>query len=313
MAVTLDEAHSAASGIAAGPSRRGALSGQRRRVLAVTATYVILILMAVVMLGPFAWMLSAAFKTERGIFAYPPQWIPNPVSIDNFATLTRNLPFAPRVVDGALKPGIVANTLLMAVAITAGQVTTSALGAYAFARLRFPGRDVVFALFLAGLIVPLEVRMVPIYLTVRQLGWLDTYQGLIVPQLVTAYGTFLLRQFFRTLPTELEDAARIDGASPLGIFLRITLPLSRPALATLAAIQFTTWWTAFLWPLIVTTGKLDTLTINVALNTFRTANATQWGPIMAGSTLAVLPIVIVYVVAQRYFVEGIQLTGLGGR
>ena len=117
----------------------------------------------------------------------------------------------------------------------------------------------------------------------------------------------------RPLPAELEDAARIDGASALGIFLRITLPLSRPALATLAAIQFTTWWTAFLWPLIVTTGKLDTLTINVALNTFRNANATQWGPIMAGSTLAVLPIIVVYLAAQRYFVEGIQLTGLGGR
>jgi multiple sugar transport system permease protein len=265
------------------------------------------------MLGPFAWMLSAAFKTERGIFAYPPQWIPTPATLDNFTSLTRNLPFAPRLSDGAFKPGIVGNTFFMALAITAGQVTTSALGAYAFARLRFPGREVLFALFLAGLIVPLEVRMVPIYLTVRQLGWLDTYQGLIVPQLVTAYGTFLLRQFFRTLPAELEDAARIDGASALGIFLRITLPLSRPALATLAAIQFTTWWTAFLWPLIVTTGKLDTLTINVALNTFRNANATQWGPIMAGSTLAVLPIIVVYLVAQRYFVEGIQLTGLSGR
>ena len=265
------------------------------------------------MLGPFLWMLSAAFKTERGIFAYPPQWVPTPVTIDNFATLTRNLPFAPRIVDGALKPGIVANTFVMALAITAGQVATSALAAFAFARLRFPGRDVVFAIFLAGLIVPLEVRMVPIYLTVRQLGWLDTYQGLIVPQLVTAYGTFLLRQFFRTLPTELEDAARVDGASIFTIFSRITLPLSRPALATLAAIQFTTWWTAFLWPLIVTTGKLDTLTINVALNTFRTANATQWGPIMAGSTLAVLPIIVVYLLAQRYFVEGIQLSGLTGR
>jgi multiple sugar transport system permease protein len=285
----------------------------RRQVIGRIATYLALIAVAVVMLGPFAWMLSAAFKTERGIFAYPPQWVPTPPTIDNFTTLTRNLPFAPRLVDGAFKPGIVANTFLMALAITAGQVVTSALGAYAFARLRFPGREVLFAVFLAGLIVPLEVRMVPIYLTVRQLGWLDTYQGLIVPQLVTAYGIFLLRQFFRTLPTELEDAARIDGASALGIFLRITLPLSRPALATLAAIQFTTWWTAFLWPLIVTTGKLDTLTINVALNTFRNANATQWGPIMAGSTLAVLPIIVVYLAAQRYFVEGIQLTGLGGR
>ena len=308
--VDSDSRESAGSGRGERASRRTIF---RRRLIGRIATYVALILVAVVMLGPFAWMLSAAFKTERGIFAYPPQWIPTPPTVDNFTTLTRNLPFAPRLVDGAFKPGIVANTFVMALAITAGQVTTSALGAYAFARLRFPGREMLFGLFLAGLIVPLEVRMVPIYLTVRQLGWLDTYQGLIVPQLVTAYGTFLLRQFFRTLPAELEDAARIDGASALGIFLRITLPLSRPALATLAAIQFTTWWTAFLWPLIVTTGKLDTLTINVALNTFRNANATQWGPIMAGSTLAVLPIIVVYLAAQRYFVEGIQLTGLGGR
>jgi multiple sugar transport system permease protein len=275
--------------------------------------YALLVLVAVLMLGPFGWMVSAAFKNERGIFAYPPQWIPDPWTLDNFGVLTRNLPFGPTLVDSVFKPGIVGNTFLMAVGITVGQVATSALAAYAFARLNFPGREFVFALFLAGLIVPLEVRMLPIYLTVKQFGWLDTYQGLIVPQLVTAYGTFLLRQFFRSLPRELEDAGRIDGASPFGIFRMIVLPLSRPALATLTAIQFTTWWTAFLWPLIVTTGKLDTLTINVALNTFRSVNATQWGPIMAGSTLAVVPIVIVYLLAQRYFVEGIQLTGLGGR
>jgi len=276
-------------------------------------TYGALLIVAVLMIGPFGWMLSAAFKTERGIFAYPPQWIPEPATFANFTILTRNLPFTPSLVDGVFKPGIIGNTFAMTIAITAGQVATSALAAFAFARLRFPGRDLVFVLFLAGLIVPLEVRMVPIYLLVKQFAWLDTYQGLIVPQLVTAYGTFLLRQFFRTLPTELEDAARIDGASWLGIFRMVVLPLSRPALATLAAIQFTTWWTAFLWPLIVTTGKLDTLTLNVALNTFRNVNATQWGPIMAGSTVAVVPILVVYLVAQRYFVEGIQLTGLGGR
>src|SRR5215467_3037786 len=258
-------------------------------------------------------MLSAAFKTERGIFAYPPQWIPTPPTTDNFLALSKNLPFAPQFVDGMVKPGIVGNTLVMALAITVGQVATSALAAFAFARLRFPGRNVLFAIVLAGLIVPLEVRMVPIYLLVKQFAWLDTYQGLIVPQLVTAYGIFLLRQFFLTLPTELEDAARIDGAGSFVIFWLVILPLSRPALATLAAIQFTTWWTAFLWPLIVTTGKLDTLTLNVALNTFRNVNATQWGPIMAGSTVAVVPILVVYLVAQRYFVEGIQLTGLGGR
>jgi len=284
-----------------------------RPVVGQVVSYTLLVLVAVLMLGPFAWMLSAAFKTERGIFAYPPQWIPSPPTTDNFAALTRNLPFAPLVTDAVFKPGIIVNTFVMAVAITIGQVATSALAAFAFARLHFPGRDVIFVLFLAGLIVPLEVRMVPIYLIVKQFAWLDTYQGLIVPQLVTAYGIFLLRQFFRTLPTELEDAARIDGASAFGIFRLVVLPLSRPALATLAAIQFTTWWTAFLWPLIVTTGKLDTLTLNVALNTFRNVNASQWGPIMAGSTVAVVPILVVYLLAQRYFVEGIQLTGLGGR
>jgi multiple sugar transport system permease protein len=277
------------------------------------AEYALLVLVAVLMLGPFAWMLSGAFKTERAMFTYPPQWLPTPPTTDNFAALTRNLPFGPSLIDGAFKPGIVGNTFIMAIGITIGQVATSALAAYAFARLRFPGRDVLFVLYLAALIVPLEVRMVPIYLLVRQLGWLDSFQGLIVPQLVTAYGTFLLRQFFLTLPRELEDAAWIDGASRFGVFRMIVLPLSMPALATLGAIQFTSWWTAFLWPLIITTGKLDTLTLNVALNTFRGTNATQWGPIMAGSTLAVLPIVVVYLLAQRYFVQGIQLTGLGGR
>jgi multiple sugar transport system permease protein len=275
--------------------------------------YFALACVALLMLGPFAWMLSGAFKTDRAIFAYPPQVFPNPATTDNFTALTRNLPFGPTLSDAGFKPGIVGNTFIMAVAITLGQLATSALAAYAFARLQFPGRDIVFVLYLAALIVPLEVRMVPIYLLVRQLGWLDSFQGLIVPQLVTAYGTFLLRQFFLTLPRELEDAAWIDGASRFGIFRLIVLPLSTPALATLGAIQFTSWWTAFLWPLIITTGKLDTLTLNVALNTFRGSNATQWGPIMAGSTLAVVPIVIVYLFAQRYFVQGIQLTGLGGR
>jgi multiple sugar transport system permease protein len=279
----------------------------------VVVLYALLVLVAVLMLGPFVWMLSGAFKTERAMFAYPPQWLPDPATTDNFATLTRNLPFAPSLAEGVFKPGIVGNTFIMAIGITAGQIATSALAAYAFARLQFPGRDALFVLYLAALIVPLEVRMVPIYLLVRQFGWLDSFQGLIVPQLVTAYGTFLLRQFFLTLPRELEDAAWIDGASRFGTFRLIVLPLSVPALATLGAIQFTSWWTAFLWPLIITTGKLDTLTLNVALNTFRGTNATQWGPIMAGSTLAVLPIVVVYLLAQRYFVQGIQLTGLGGR
>jgi multiple sugar transport system permease protein len=279
----------------------------------VVVLYAVLVLVAVLMLGPFVWMLSGAFKTERAMFAYPPQWLPDPATTDNFATLTRNLPFAPSLAEGVFKPGIVGNTFIMAIGITAGQIATSALAAYAFARLQFPGRDALFVLYLAALIVPLEVRMVPIYLLVRQFGWLDSFQGLIVPQLVTAYGTFLLRQFFLTLPRELEDAAWIDGASRFGTFRMIVLPLSVPALATLGAIQFTSWWTAFLWPLIITTGKLDTLTLNVALNTFRGTNATQWGPIMAGSTLAVLPIVVVYLLAQRYFVQGIQLTGLGGR
>ena len=282
-------------------------------VLRALLVYVGLMLVGLVMLAPFAWMLSAAFKSERAIFAYPPQWIPTPATLDNFAVLMRNLPFGPVVSDAGLKPGIVGNTFIMALGITAGQLATSSLAAYAFARLRFPGRDAVFLLFLAGLIVPLEVRMVPLYLVVKQFGWLDTYQGLILPQVVTAYGTFLLRQFFLTLPIELEDAARIDGASRFGTFWRIALPLSRPALAALAAIQFTTWWTAFLWPLIVTTGKLDTLTINVALRTFANQNATQWGPIMAGSCVAILPIIIVYLLAQRAFVQGIALTGLGGR
>src|SRR5712691_2668576 len=155
----------------------------RRRVIGRVATYVALIGVAVVMPGPFAWMLSAAFKTERGIFAYPPQWIPNPPTTDNFGALTKNLPFAPSVVEGVFKPGIVGNTFAMAIAITVGQVTTSALAAFAFARLRFPGRDVVFLVFPARMILPMGVRMGPIYPPVKKFAWLDTYQGLIVPQL----------------------------------------------------------------------------------------------------------------------------------
>jgi multiple sugar transport system permease protein len=204
------------------------------------------------------------------------------------------------------------NSIFVAVLGTFGQVITSSMAAYAFARLTFPGRDKLFLAYLATMMIPGSVTMIPVFVIMRTLGWINSYPALIIPGMFSAYGTFMLRQFFMGLPTELEDAAKIDGSSYLGIWLRVILPLSKPALATLTTFTFIGFWGSYMWPLIVTiTEELRTLPIG--LQYFVGIHATNYTQLMAGSMIALIPVLIIFIFNQRYFVEGIKLSGLGGR
>jgi len=252
--------------------------------------------------APFLWMLGTALKTPSEIFAYPPALVPPTPQWQNFSEVARVLPLGRYFLNSAI----------VALSVTAGQLVICSLAAYAFARLRFPGRDFVFILYLAALMVPSQVTLIPRFLLMRELGWFNTYQALILPFVFSSFGTFLLRQSLMTLPRELEEAARIDGASYFQSYWRVALPLVRPALAALAIFTFIDQWNAFLWPLIVTTRpELNTLT--VGLNVLRGQYNTAWNLLMAGSVIAVVPILLVFALGNRYFIRGIVTSGFGGR
>ena len=267
--------------------------------------YIFLAVGAVAMVAPFLWMITTSLKEPGEVFSYQRawwrDWIPLQFVWQNYIQAWHAVPFA----------RFYLNSLFISVCVTAGQVTTSALAAYAFARLEFPGRDKIFFGYLATMMVPGAVTMIPVFILLRMLGWIDTYKAVILPGIFTAYGTFLLRQFFLTLPKELEDAAKIDGCSYFGIFWKIILPLSKPALATLTTFTFMGSWLNFMWPLIVLNTH-HKFTLPVGLAYFQSLHTTDWTLLMAGSLMMILPILIVFILNQRYFVEGIKLTGIKG-
>ncbi len=260
---------------------------------------------ALAMIAPFLWMVTTSLKEPGSIFSYQrpwwQDWVPVQFVWQNYVKAWNAVPFA----------RFYLNSLFVSLCVTAGQVSTSALAAYAFARLKFPGRDKIFFGYLATMMVPGAVTMIPVFILLRWLGWIDTYKAVILPGIFTAYGTFLLRQFFLTLPTDLEDAAKIDGCSYFGIFWRIILPLSKPALATLTTFTFMGSWLNFMWPLIVLNTH-NLFTLPVGLSYFQSLHHTDWSLLMAGSLMMILPILIVFLINQRYFVEGIKLTGIKG-
>jgi multiple sugar transport system permease protein len=284
------------------PATLTGVRGTHQRWVRAAISYVALSAGAVVMLVPFVWMLSTSLKTSAAVFVYPPEWLPNPVVWKNYADVVSIMPFLRYLL----------NTVFVSGSVTLLQLVVSSLAAYAFARLRFPGRDRLFLAYLATLMVPGQVTLIPNFLIVKYLGWIDTYQALIIPQIFSAFGTFLLRQFFLTIPRELEDAARIDGASALGFFRKILLPLSGPALATLGVFTFTAQWNNFLWPLIVI-NDAEMRTLTVGLRALVGQFTVQYQLLMAGTVISLVPMVVVFLLAQRAFVRGIALTGLGGR
>jgi multiple sugar transport system permease protein len=272
------------------------------------AVYGLLTLVGITMLLPFVWMVGTSLKAYKELFIWPPQFFPAVPQWSNYPKAWRYsemVPFA----------RFFANSALVAGSVTVGQLITCATAGYAFARLHFPGRDKLFLLYIATLMVPFQVTLVPLYLIMKNLHWINTYQALIVPGLVSAYGTFLMRQFMSTLPYELEDAARIDGASPPVTLWRVILPLCTPVLTTLTILAFMGSWNAFLWPLImISNTKLRTLPIGLAFFTSvpETVGLPQYQLLMAAATFSMIPTLIVFLLGQRYFIKGIALSGLKG-
>lgn len=266
------------------------------------AIWLALVAGAAVILLPFAYMLASSLETNGQIGQLTPQFIPQPFEWGNYQTVWQSLPVGRFFV----------NSLIVAGAITMGQLLTSSLSAYAFARLRFPGRSLLFALYLATLIIPFQVTLIPNFILIHYFGWHNTYQGLIAPFVSSVFGTFLLRQFFLSIPIDLEEAALLDGAGHWVIYSRIILPLARPALAALLIFSFLGSWNGFLWPLVVVDSEaMKTLPLGII--EFQGQYTVQWNLLMAGAALSVLPVLLVYLAAQRYIVEGIALTGQGGR
>jgi ABC-type sugar transport system, permease component len=279
-----------------GTSRR---PGLLRRAI----TWIVLCAGAVLMTLPFVWMVSTSFKVESQVWVFPPEWIPNPFRWQNYTEALTLLPF-----------GLYAwNTFIITVLTTMGVVFTSSLCAYGFARIQFPGRDLVFMIVLSSIMIPYAVLMIPQYIMFRYLGWIDTFLPLWFPVWFGggAFNVFLLRQFFRTIPAELSDAARIDGSSEFGIYWRVILPLAGPALATVAIFTVLNTWNDFLAPLIYISSQ-DKFTLALGLAQFRGLFSTQWQYLMAASTVVVIPTMLVFLFAQRFFIEGVVLTGMKG-
>lgn len=263
---------------------------------------VLLTIVLLVFMIPFVWMIATALKPGAEVFATPPQLVGSQLRFANFSQAWSYVPFGRYMLNG----------LVVAVLGTALVCVTSILAAYAFARLDFRGRELIFLLYLITLMVPQEVMIVPMFILMQQLGWTNSYQALILPWAFSAFGTFLLRQFFLNIPNELEEAARADGANRLRILTSIVLPIARPAVAVLAVFTFINYWNSFLWPLIIT-NSTDLFTVPVGLNGFLGQQGSQWHLLMAASTISMLPTVIMVLLLQRHLVRGIALSGLGGR
>ena len=271
------------------------------RSLSTLGSYALLVAAAIVMVVPFLWMITTSLKGAHEVYLVPPILIPSELHWENFAHVLDTVPFG----------RFYLNTIIVTTIITVSQVATSVLAAYVFARIQFPGRDVIFFLYLATLIVPTQVTMLPLFLIISRLGWIDTYQALTMPFLANAFAVFFLRQFFLTIPIELEEAARLDGCGRLRFLWQIMLPLSGPALATITLFIFLGFWDDYLWPLIVT-NSTEMRTLAIGLRFFIDESGAQFNYMMAAALMAVFPIIIIFFIAQKQFIEGIALTGTKG-
>lgn len=264
-------------------------------------TYTLLSIFGLSMLFPFLWMISTSLKDPSQVFTASIQMLPRPVVFRNYLDAWNAIPFG----------HFYLNSIIVAFFVTLGSLITSSMAAYAFARLKFPGRDKLFFGYLATMMIPGMVTMIPVFVLLKTLGWLNTYKALILPAIFTAYGTFLLRQFFMTLPTDLEDAAKIDGCSLWRIYWQIILPLSKPALATLGIFTFLGNWQSFVWPLIVTSSE-NMKTLPVGLSYFQDMYSTNWTLLMAASVIVLVPALIMFIFNQRFITKGIALSGMKG-
>jgi multiple sugar transport system permease protein len=263
------------------------------------ARFIVLAVLSLAMVLPFIWMVLTAFKPEGTIVRFPPELWPDSWTLQNFTDIWQRVPFG----------RFFLNSILFAGGVTIISLLLDSLTAYALGRLVFPGRDALFLIILVALMLPFQVTFIPVFVTVQSFGLLNSFGGLIIPRATNAFGIFMLRQFFSTLPKELDDAARIDGAGEFYIYWRIALPLSIPALATLAIFHFMYNWNDFLWPLLITSST-DMRTLPAGLALFVGQHTVEYGVVMAGATLALAPLFIAFLFAQKYFVQGIALSGL---
>ena len=263
--------------------------------------YLLLLVSCAIMLLPFFWMVTTSFKEESEVLRMPPQWFPKDWLWRNYIKAWNVAPFGRYFF----------NSFFMAITTTIGEVITTILAAYAFAKMRFFGKNVLFAILLGTLMIPGQMLLIPNYVTITRLGWFDRYEALIIPWLASVFGIFLLRQFFRSIPNELQDAARIDGCSRLRFLWQIVVPLSKPAIMTVALLKSLGSWNAFLWVLIMTNSdKLRP--IQVGLSYFAQEQGTEYGLMMAAATFCVAPIVVVYFIAQRNIIESYAKSGIKG-
>jgi multiple sugar transport system permease protein len=274
-----------------------------RPVITAGLKYLFLIIGSVVMLLPFVWMILSSFMSAQEILARPLTWFPADPGFDAYRGLRDAIPLGRMYL----------NSVIVTTLTTLGILLTSTLAGYGFAKFHFPGRDALFLIVLATMMIPFFVVLIPIFYMISEVGWIDSYPGLIVPNIATAFGIFLMRQYMLSLPDEVLDAARVDGASELEIYWRIVLPLSTPVIGALSILAFVYQWNNFLWPLVV--ARSDSMwTVPVGLNSLRVyaSSAQVINMQMAGATLAVLPVIVVFLALQRYFVRGIALTGMKG-
>ncbi|ACR79646.1 MAG: multiple sugar transport system permease protein [Kosmotoga sp.] len=261
--------------------------------------HLILLIGAMLMIFPFVWMFLSAFKTDMDVFSYPPKWLPSTWTFENFSRVLEMIPFGRYYL----------NSIIVTFAITFGQVFLAILAAYALARLHFPGKIPIMIFLLSTMIMPFQVTLIPTFIIVYKLGWIDTYQGLIVPFLYSGFSIFFLRQFFVTIPKDLEDAAKIDGCGYFRILFNVIVPNSKAPIGTISLFVFLTYWRSYLWPLVVTNSP-EMRTLPIGLKYFVEEGGTQYNLMMAASLMAIVPVLIVYILAERYLVKSTTLTGL---
>ena len=276
-------------------------SAKRQKTISMVVVYVLLIVIAFLMLIPFVWMLSASFKMNKDVFAFPIEWIPSNPRPRNYVDIWTKIPLATFVL----------NTAKLTIIVTLLQLFTSSFAAYAFAKLNFKGKKVLVLGYIATIAVPWQAYMVPQFMMMRAWGLNNTHLAIICLQAFSAFGVFLMKQFYEGVPSELCEAARIDGLSEYGIWWRIMLPLSKPALSTLTIFTFVSTWNDFLGPLIYLT-KTELKTIQIGLRMFISQYSAEYGLIMAASVIALIPVLIVFLSLQKYFVQGVASAGLKG-
>lgn len=275
---------------------------QLRQRITTAVSYSTLTVLAIAFLVPIVWMLSTALKPDTEQISFPPTLIGSRLQWENFLRAWSAMPFNRFIV----------NSLVVSSGATAITLVGSSMAAYAFSRIQFGGRDFLFLLYISTLMIPVHVTIVPLFMIIRDLGWINSYEAMMLPVSFTAFGTFLIRQFFLTIPYEFEDSGRMDGASRFILFTRIMLPMVKPALATLAIFTFVTQWKNFLWPLIVV-NSTQMMTIPLGLDRFRGQFGTSWNLMMSAAAIGVIPSILIFVFFQKYLAKGIALSGLGGR